>query len=331
MTLNGKKVLVTGADGFIGSHLTEMLVKNGAEVTALSQYNSFNFWGWLEDLSCLNDIRVVTGDVRDSNFCREITRGMDIVFHLAALIPIPYSYKAPDSYVDTNVKGTLNMCQAARDNGVGLLIPTSTSEVYGTAQYIPMDEKHPLAAQSPYSATKIGADAIAYSFWAAFNLPVIIARPFNVYGPRQSARAVIPSIITQLASGMRRIELGALDTTRDLTFVEDTCRGFLALAGLGEQHFGEVFHIGSNYQVSVRELFDKISGILGTDAEVVTTEERLRPAKSEVYKLHCDNRKLQAACGYAPSISIDEGLKRTCEWFRNPDNLRKYKGHLYNV
>lgn len=329
--LDGKKVLVTGADGFIGSHLTDMLVRSGAEVTALSQYNSFNFWGWLEDLSCLPDIRVVTGDVRDANFCREITRGMEVVYHLAALIPIPYSYRAPDSFVDTNVKGTLNMCQAARDNGVSRLIPTSTSEVYGTAQYIPMDEKHPLSAQSPYSATKIGADAIAYSFWASFNLPVIIARPFNVYGPRQSARAVLPSIITQLASGMKRIELGAMDTTRDLTFVEDTCRGFLALADLDEQHFGEIFHIGSNFQVSVRELFEKVSAILGVEAEVVTTEERLRPAKSEVLKLHCDNRKLQAASGFLPSVSIDEGLRLTCEWFRNPDNLRKYKGHLYNV
>jgi len=228
MRIRDARVLVTGADGFIGSHLVELLVQNGAKVTALSCYNSFNDWGWIEVLPCRREIQVVTGDIRDSNFCREITKGMELVYHLAALIPIPYSYVAPDSFVDTNVRGTLNMCQAARAAGVARLIHTSTSEVYGSALYVPIDEKHPLQAQSPYSATKIGADSIAYSFWASFGLPVVIARPFNTYGPRQSARAVIPSIIIQLAAGKREISLGTLSTTRDFTFVEDTCRGFLA-------------------------------------------------------------------------------------------------------
>ncbi len=242
MKTKDARVLVTGADGFIGSHLVELLVRQGAKVTALSYYNSFNDWGWLEGLPCLKEIQVVTGDVRDPNFCREITKGMDVVYHLAALIPIPYSYVAPDSFVDTNVRGTLNICQAARDAGVAKLIHTSTSEVYGSALYVPIDEKHPLQAQSPYSATKIGADAIAYSFWASFGLPVVIARPFNAYGPRQSARAVIPSIIIQLAGGKREISLGTLSTTRDFTFVDDTCLGFLALGEIGRARRGSVQH-----------------------------------------------------------------------------------------
>ena len=251
MELNGKRVLVTGADGFIGSHLVESLVSVGCQVVALSQYNSFNFWGWLEDTACLTDITVLTGDIRDAHFCLEMTKGIDVIFHLAALIPIPCSYKAPGTYVDTNVTGTLNMCQAALANGVRKVIHTSTSEVYGTAQYVPIDEKHPLNAQSPYSATKIGADAIAVSFNRSFDLPVVIARPFNAYGPRQSARAVVPTIITQLAAGGTDIQLGDVRTTRDFTYVEDTCRGFMAIARVDEG-YGDVFNIGTNSEISIR-------------------------------------------------------------------------------
>lgn len=330
MKIRDARVLVTGADGFIGSHLVEMLVQRGANVTALSCYNSFNDWGWIEGLPCRDEIQVVTGDVRDGNFCREITKGMELVYHLAALIPIPYSYVAPDSFVDTNVRGTLNMCQAARAAGVARLIHTSTSEVYGSARYVPIDEQHPLQAQSPYSATKIGADSIAYSFWASFGLPVVIARPFNTYGPRQSARAVIPSIIIQLAVGKREIALGTLSTTRDFTFVEDTCRGFLALGEL-DQHAGEVFNIGSNTEISIGDLFHRIAGILNSDAVIKTDPERLRPENSEVLRLNCDNRKLREATGFAIGVSIDEGLRRTCEWFSDDRNLRRYKGDLYNV
>ncbi len=245
-----KKVLVTGADGFIGSHLTELLVREGYEVKALSQYNSFNYWGWLEDVNCLKDIEVLSGDVRDPHYCKHITKDVGLVFHLAALIAIPYSYVAPDSYVDTNVKGTLNICQAALENGVQRVIHTSTSEVYGTAQYVPIDEKHPLQAQSPYSASKIGADAMAMSFFNSFDLPLTIARPFNTYGPRQSARAVIPTIITQIASGKKQIKLGDVSPTRDFNYVADTCRGFLELARC-EKAVGETVNIGSNYEISV--------------------------------------------------------------------------------
>jgi NAD dependent epimerase/dehydratase len=330
MTLKSARVLVTGADGFIGSHLTAMLVEYGAKVTALSYYNSFNHWGWLETLPRLKEIKVVSGDVRDPNFCRELVRDIDVIFHLAALIPIPYSYVAPDSFVDTNVRGTLNICQAARAAGVSKLIHTSTSEVYGSALYVPIDEKHPLQAQSPYSATKIGADAIAYSFWAAFGLPVLTARPFNTYGPRQSARAVIPSIIIQLAAGKREISLGTLKTTRDFTFVEDTCRGFLALGEL-DGHGGEVFNIGSNIEISVGDTFNHIARILQSDSKIVEDAARLRPENSEVMRLCCDNRKLREASGFQPSVSIEDGLRKTCDWFRDPQNLKQYKSDLYNV
>jgi len=243
MNLQNKKILITGADGFIGSHLTEMLVKRGAKVKALSYYNSFNYWGWLESLDCLDEIEVISGDVRDPHFCKEITKDIDVVFHLAALIAIPYSYVAPDSYVDTNIKGTLNICQAAKENGCERVIHTSTSEVYGTAQYVPIDEKHPLQPQSPYSATKIGADAMAMSFHSAFDLPITTARPFNTYGPRQSARAVIPTIIGQIAAGKKQIKLGDLTPTRDFNYVLDTCRGFIALAK-SDKTIGEVINIG---------------------------------------------------------------------------------------
>jgi NAD dependent epimerase/dehydratase len=330
LELRNKHILVTGADGFIGSHLVEALVGLGAQVTALSQYNSFNFWGWLESIRCLDKITVVTGDIRDAHFCLDVTKNIDVIFHLAALIPIPYSYKAPGMYVDTNVSGTLNICQAALTNQVQKVIHTSTSEVYGTAQYVPIDEKHPLAAQSPYSATKIGADAIATSFYRSFDLPVVIARPFNVYGPRQSARAVIPTIITQVASGRTDIQLGDLRTTRDFTFVEDTCRGFIAIAGM-DGGGGEVFHIGSNQEITIGDLFTLINELSEANARVIVDDIRLRPDKSEVLRLWCDNTKLANATGFIPTVPLRDGLTRTLEWFRKPENLQRYKPGIYNV
>jgi NAD dependent epimerase/dehydratase len=327
--VKNKKILVTGADGFIGSHLTEMLIKKGCQIRALSQYNSFNYWGWLEDID-LTHVEVVCGDVRDPNYCREITKDIDIVFHLAALIAIPYSYVAPDSYVATNVTGTLNICQAARDNGCKRVIHTSTSEVYGTAQYVPIDEKHPLQPQSPYSASKIGADAMAMSFFNAFNLPVTIARPFNTYGPRQSTRAVIPTIITQIANGKKQIKLGDVSPTRDFNYVLDTCRGFIALAE-SEQTIGETVNIGSNFEISVGDTLNKIKEIMNSDVEFITEEQRLRPDKSEVFRLWCDNTKIQELTGFAPEYSIDQGLKDTIDWFTKPANLSKYKADIYNV
>lgn len=324
------KALVTGADGFIGSHLTELLVREGYQVKALSQYNSFNYWGWLEDIHCLNDIEVLTGDIRDPHYCKHITKGVDVVFHLAALIAIPYSYVAPDSYVDTNVKGTLNICQAALENEVGRIIHTSTSEVYGTARYVPIDEKHPLQAQSPYSASKIGADAMAISFFNAFNLPLTIARPFNTYGPRQSARAVIPTIIAQIASGRDRIELGDVTPTRDFNYVEDTCRGFLELARC-DKAVGEVVNIGSNYEISIGDTLNLIRELMQSNVEFVLDEQRLRPEKSEVSRLWCDNSKIRNLTGFSPRFSISEGLQKTIEWFTSSDNLAKYKADIYNV
>ncbi len=283
------KVLVTGADGFIGSYLVEMLAARGFKVRALAQYNSFNSWGWLEDVACKNDIEVVCGDVRDPQFCRTICRDVDTVFHLAALIAIPYSYQAPDSYVDTNIRGTLNICQAVRDNGVNRLIHTSTSEVYGTAQYVPIDEKHPLQPQSPYSASKIAADAMAMSFFNAFGLPVTIARPFNTYGPRQSARAVIPTIIAQIASGKKQIQLGDVSPTRDFNYVEDTCRGFIALAE-SEKSIGETVNIGSNCEISIGDTLSLIKTIMASDVEFLVDEQRLRPENSEVNRLWCEQQ-----------------------------------------
>jgi len=330
MNTQGKTVIVTGADGFIGSHLTELLVHEGARVKALSQYNSFNNWGWLEDTECLDDIEVLTGDVRDPHYCKHITRGVDIVFHLAALIAIPYSYVAPDSYVDTNVKGTLNICQAARDNGCQKVIHTSTSEVYGTAQYVPIDEKHPLQPQSPYSASKIGADCMAMSFYNAFELPVVIARPFNTYGPRQSARAIIPTIITQIAQGATELRLGDLTPTRDLNFVTDTCRGFIALAEC-DQCIGETVNIGSNFEVSMGQVVDEIKDIMGSKVEIISEEQRLRPPKSEVFRLWCDNSKIRKLTGFIPEHNLRQGLEKTIAWFTNPKNLKKYKAHIYNV
>jgi NAD dependent epimerase/dehydratase len=325
-----KRVLVTGADGFIGSHLTELLVREGYAVKALAQYNSFNSWGWLDEIDCRDRIDVVSGDVRDPHFCRHVTRDVDAVFHLAALIAIPYSYVAPASYVETNVTGTLNICQAALDNRVQRVIHTSTSEVYGTAKYVPIDEEHPLQPQSPYSASKIGADAIAMSFVNAFNLPLTIARPFNTYGPRQSARAVIPTIISQIATGQKQIKLGDVTPTRDFNYVTDTCRGLLALARC-DQAVGQTVNIGSNFEISIRDTLDLIRDIMGKDVEFIADEQRLRPAKSEVFRLWCDNGKLRELTGFAPSHTIRQGLEATVEWFTRPANLARYKAGIYNV
>lgn len=325
-----KNVLVTGADGFIGSHLTEMLVREGHPVRALAQYNSFNDWGWLEGSDVLEQIEVVTGDVRDPFFCREITKNIDCVYHLAALIAIPYSYIAPASYVDTNITGTLNICQAALENDVKRVVHTSTSEVYGTARYVPIDEEHPLQAQSPYSATKIAADSMAISYYNAFNLPVIIARPFNTYGPRQSVRAVIPTIITQIAAGKKIIKLGDLSPTRDFNYVEDTCRGFLALANC-DAAVGQVVNIGSNYEISVGDTLNLIKELMDSDVVFQTEEERVRPEKSEVFRLWCDNSKIRKLTGFQPQVSIRDGLQRTIDWLSRPENLEKFKIDIYNV
>jgi len=330
MSKTSKKVLVTGADGFIGSHLVELLVEKGYSVRALSQYNSFNNWGWLEDSKYLNDIEVVTGDVRDPFLCQKITEGIDTIFHLAALIAIPYSYVAPQSYVDTNVDGTVNICKAAMQNNVTRVIHTSTSEVYGTAQYVPIDEKHPLQPQSPYSASKISSDMMAMSFFNSFKLPLTIARPFNTYGPRQSARAVIPTIITQLAQGQKEIKLGDVTPTRDFNYVGDTCRGFLALAE-SDATMGKTVNIGSNYEISIGDTFDLIKKIMNVDAKVLTDEARIRPDKSEVHRLWCDNTLIKKLTSYEPQVGIEKGLGLTIEWFMNRDHLKKYKAHIYNV
>jgi NAD dependent epimerase/dehydratase len=330
MDLHNKTILVTGADGFIGSHLTEALLEKGCSVKALSLYNSFNFWGWLEDIPANPNLEIVTGDIRDPHFIKTITKDVDLIFNLAALIAIPYSYVAPDSYVDTNIKGTLNICQAALENGGIRVIHTSTSEVYGTAQYVPIDEKHPRQPQSPYSATKIGADAMALSFYNAFNLPVTIARPFNTYGPRQSARAIIPTIIAQIASGMKQIKLGDLRPTRDLNFVKDTCSGFIALAEC-DMAPGKEINISSNYEISMENVFMLIREIMKSDAEFMTDHERIRPENSEVFRLWGDNSLIRELTGWKPAFNIKKGLETTCEWFSKPENLAKYKPGIYNL
>lgn len=325
-----KVALITGADGFIGSHLAELLVEKGYKVKALAQYNSFNNLGWLEELQNLSDIEVITGDVRDPFFCQEITKGVDIVYHLAALIAIPYSYVAPQSYVETNVMGTLNVCKSALMNGVQKVVHTSTSEVYGTAQYVPIDEKHPLQPQSPYSASKISADMIALSFFNTYGLPVTVARPFNTYGPRQSARAVIPTIITQLAHGLKKIKLGDVRPTRDFNYVSDTCRGFHELAE-NPSTAGRVVNIGSNHEISVGDTFNLIKKIMKVEAEVELDDVRLRPERSEVHRLWCDNSLINSLTGYKPEVSFESGLAQTIEWFLKPQNLSKYKAQSYNV
>lgn len=330
MTLSFKSALVTGADGFIGSHLTETLLANGVKVKALALYNSFNNWGWLEDLPKNKNLEIVTGDIRDPHFCKMLVKEVDIVFHLAALIAIPYSYVAPDSYVDTNIKGTLNICQAAKENGNIRVINTSTSEVYGTALYVPIDEKHPKQPQSPYSASKIGADAMALSFYNAFNLPVTIIRPFNTYGPRQSARAVIPTIITQIANGIKTIKLGDTTPTRDFNFVKDTCNGFIAVAN-EERTIGQEVNIATNSEFTISDVAIRISKIMNADVKWETDNQRIRPEKSEVFRLFGDNKKLIELTGYKPKYSLDEGLKETIEWFINSENLKKYKAGIYNV
>lgn len=332
MNLQNKKILVTGADGFIGSHLTEELVRRGHKVKAFVLYNSFNSWGWLDNSprDILDNLEIFSGDIRDPHGVKTAMTGCDVVMHLAALIAIPYSYHSPDTYVDTNIKGTLNLVQAAKELEVERFIHTSTSEVYGTAQYIPIDEKHPLQPQSPYSATKIAADAVAMSFHNTFDLPLSIARPFNTYGPRQSARAVIPTIITQIANGKKQIKLGDVSPTRDFNYVEDTCRGFIALAE-SEKTVGETVNIGSNFEISIGDTLNIIKELMGSDVEFITDQQRLRPDKSEVFRLWCDNSKIEKLTGFKPAINIRDGLKRTIDWFTKADNLRLYKADIYNV
>ncbi len=328
-----KKILVTGADGFIGSHLTEKLCNKGFNVKALTFYNSFSSIGWLEDSKYLNDIEVVSGDVRDGNLCKKILKDIDIVFNLAALIAIPYSYVSPRSYIDTNVIGTMNMCQAALDNKIERFIQISTSEVYGTAKYVPIDESHPLQAQSPYSASKIASDSVAISFQKSFDLPLILARPFNTFGPRQSARAVIPTIISQIISGKKEINLGSLSPTRDFSYVTDTCDALIMLSK-NDKCLGETINIGSNQEISIDNLRGIISKLMNNNEESIKVNSevsRIRPANSEVERLVCDNSKLKNLTGFEPRYSLKDGLSKTIEWFSNEENLSKYKPDQYNV
>lgn len=330
------KILITGADGFIGSHLTEELVRQGHTVRAFVLYNSFNSWGWLDQ--CAADVKgrieVFSGDIRDPHGVKMAMTGCEVVLHLAALIAIPYSYHSPDTYVDTNVKGTLNVLQAARELGVKRVIHTSTSEVYGTARFVPITEEHPLQGQSPYSATKIAADQLAYSFYASFGLPVVIARPFNTYGPRQSARAVIPTIITQIAKGKRQIKLGAVSPTRDFNFVRDTVAGFIAMLN-SDQGLGEVVNLGSNFEISIGDTARLIAEVMNVEIEILTDEARLRPENSEVERLWAGNAKARELFAWQPEYGGREGFKRglaeTAGWFTKPDNLRAYKTDIYNI
>ena len=324
-----KRIFITGADGFIGSHLVENLVSSGYEVKALAQYNSFNNYGWLESLNkdICHNFEKIHGDVRDLSQISELMKGCDIVFHLASLIGIPYSYIAPQSYIDTNVTGTLNVLQAARINEVSKIIHTSTSEVYGTAQFVPISEIHPLNGQSPYSASKIAADQIAYSFFSSFNCPVSICRPFNTYGPRQSLRAVIPTIITQLINGVKKIKLGNVNATRDFNFVTDTISGFVAIM-LSEKSIGEVFNIGSNYEITISKVFEIISEKMNLNAEIEFDQERIRPEKSEVQRLWADNSKAINFLDWAPEYNqifgLEKGLQETINWFDKTENIKKY-------
>lgn len=327
---NNLTVLVTGADGFIGSHLVELLVSKGFNVRTLVQYNSFNNFGWLEDVSCKGEFEILSGDIRDPFFCKIISKNVDIIYHLAALIAIPYSYISPDSYLETNIKGTLNICEAARENGVRQLIHTSTSEIYGSAKYVPIDENHPMQPQSPYSASKIAADMMAMSYYNSFDLPLTIARPFNTYGPRQSARAVIPTIITQIASGVKKIKLGDVSPTRNFNYVEDTCRGFLELSK-APKAIGEIINIGSSAEISIGNTFDLIRDLMNSDASYVTDLQRIRPEKSEVLRLSCDSSKIENLTGFRVEVDIKEGLKRTIDWITKDSNLAKYKSEIYNV
>jgi len=336
MRINSGKILLTGADGFLGSHLAEALVRSGCKVRAFVFYNSFNYWGWLDKISpdILQQLEVFAGDIRDPYGVKKAMTGCNLVFHLAALVAIPYSYHSPESYVDTNIKGTLNILQAARELGVEKLIHTSTSEVYGSARYVPIDENHPLQGQSPYAATKIAADQLALAFYRSFGTPVAIIRPFNTYGPRQSARAVIPTIITQLASGQRIIKLGATHPTRDFNYIQDTISGFLAVAACDEA-IGEIINIGSNYEIAVGSLAKIIIDLMQVDAIIDKDAERLRPEKSEVERLWADNRKAKRLLGWQPAYGGIDGLKRgleeTIHWFCNPDNLKNYRTDVYNL
>ncbi len=329
MELKGKRVLITGADGFIGSHLTEALLEQKAYVRALSCYNSFNFWGWLEEIAPAENLEVVSGDLRDSFFCEKLVDGVDIVFHLGALISIPYSYVAAESYLQTNILGTHNLLQAVRRQQLKAFIHISSSEVYGSAKYIPIDENHPLQPQSPYAASKVGADALAYSFFCSYDLPVIIARPFNNYGPRQSARAVIPTILVALAAGKRKIELGDLSPRRDFLFVRDNCRALLLLAQTS-QAAGQTVNIGTGRSFSVAELLEMIKKVTGIDFETVKSSERVRPAKSEVKQLEADWQKLFQLTGWKPQTEIEDGLRICWKWFSDQKNLLRYKSGLYN-
>jgi NAD dependent epimerase/dehydratase len=330
------RVLITGADGFIGSHLTEAMVRAGHKVRAFVFYNSFNSWGWLDQ--CSEDVKgkfeVFAGDIRDPHGVKDAMKGCDAVLHLAALITIPYSYHSPDTYLDTNIKGTLNILQAARELGVSKVVHTSTSEVYGTARFVPITEDHPLQGQSPYSATKIAADQLAYSFYASFGLPVAIVRPFNTYGPRQSARAVIPTIITQIANGQHKIKLGAVSPTRDFNYVADTVAGFLAALN-SDRAVGEVINIGSNFEISIGETAHEIAEVMGVEIEMLTEEQRLRPEKSEVERLWASNAKAKELLGWQPKYGglkgFQRGLIETVAWFREPKNLDSYKAGIYNL
>jgi NAD dependent epimerase/dehydratase len=332
MELSDRSVLVTGSDGFIGSHLCEALLREGCRVRAFVYYNSFNSWGWLDSLPAdeQRQLDVFVGDVRDPNGVREAMKGIDVALHLAALIGIPFSYHSPDSYVDTNVKGTMNVLQAARDGGAERVLVTSTSEVYGTAQYVPIDERHPIRAQSPYSATKAGADRLAESFHRSFGTPVIIARPVNTYGPRPSARAIIPTVVTQLLAGEDEIRLGALHPTRDLNFVTDTVRGLIDLARC-DAAVGREVNIGSGTEVSIERLAHSLMEMINPKARIVGDAQRVRPADSEVDRLLCDSTLLRSLTGWEPRVQLQEGLERTVDWFREPGNLAHYKAHVYNV
>jgi len=330
--MNNKTVLITGADGFIGSHLTELLIQSGYNVRAFVYYNSFNSNGWLDTLSVetKSKIDIFAGDIRDPNGVREAMKGIDIVFHLAALIAIPFSYHSPDSYIDTNVKGTLNILQAARDSKVKRILITSTSEVYGTAQFVPITELHPKQPQSPYSASKIGADAIADSFYRSFDLPITIVRPFNTYGPRQSARAVIPTIISQLLNGAEEIKLGDISPTRDLLFVQDTVIGFLKIAQCNEL-IGHQVNIATQSEITIGDLAQNLINNINPNAKIITDSVRLRPEKSEVFRLYGSNEKLKSYTDWEQEYSLEKGLKETIDWFSKVENLKQYKSDIYNV
>lgn len=332
MKLQKKRILITGADGFIGSHLVEALLAEGCSVRAFVYYNSFNNLGWLDDLpkAVKQELDIICGDIRDPNGVRQAVKGIDVVFHLAALIAIPFSYYSPDSYVDTNIKGTLNVLQAARDEGCEKILVTSTSEVYGTARYVPIDEAHPCQGQSPYSASKIGADRLAESFWRSFDMPISIVRPFNTYGPRQSARAVIPTIITQLLCGATEIKLGSLHPTRDFNFVLDTVAGFIAIAK-SDRTLGEEINIATQQEISIGDLANELIKQINPSAQIITDDQRLRPEKSEVERLLGSNEKICQLTEWQPRYSFAEGIARTVEWFRVPENLARYKPDIYNL